>query len=381
MSKNVIINSEDSNRFSSISNLPSFSTLCPHYQERIIYAPEYVFTKQNVKLFKFFNLDDWKSCYVSHVNTSCDIQEYCMLFNSFFESCLYQIQSLASGHVTHYPKRMTLEHHIMHIWQLCFQLSLKSQTLLHTAFSLHNYQHALSMLQSNNSDGHGANLLTKYRCVLAVQNYNSLSKIEQSVLQHLSCHLSELYIAFIEKQVISDSGATQWYSVLIKPGITIDNCLYDIRQFEIKLPGCPFLGDGKGDNQNHAIVFCRGEWIQTVDANQDLTLKNAFMMPSTLLNANPKYEIGLNTSPYKLDNVQKPFVMLGLKEYIISRNLGIVADIMALQEGCFNAILQKFLALFNMRLHYGHSDICLTSFFISHGGKNNQSLLILTRSE
>jgi len=38
--------------------------------------------------------------------------------------------------------------------------------------------------------------------------------------------------------------------------------------YSIRLPGNPKLGEGKPENQNHAIVFTRGEAIQTIDMNQ-----------------------------------------------------------------------------------------------------------------
>lgn len=36
----------------------------------------------------------------------------------------------------------------------------------------------------------------------------------------------------------------------------------------MKLPGNPKLGEGKPENQNHAIVFTRGNAVQTIDMNQ-----------------------------------------------------------------------------------------------------------------
>lgn len=32
--------------------------------------------------------------------------------------------------------------------------------------------------------------------------------------------------------------------------------------------GNPVLGEGKPENQNHAIIFTRGELIQAIDMNQ-----------------------------------------------------------------------------------------------------------------
>lgn len=36
----------------------------------------------------------------------------------------------------------------------------------------------------------------------------------------------------------------------------------------MKLPGNPKLGEGKPENQNHAVIFTRGNAIQTIDMNQ-----------------------------------------------------------------------------------------------------------------
>jgi len=40
--------------------------------------------------------------------------------------------------------------------------------------------------------------------------------------------------------------------------------------YRIKLPGPAILGEGKPENQNHAIIFTRGEGLQTIDMNQVL---------------------------------------------------------------------------------------------------------------
>lgn len=38
--------------------------------------------------------------------------------------------------------------------------------------------------------------------------------------------------------------------------------------YRIKLPGPPNIGEGKPENQNHGIIFTRGEALQTIDMNQ-----------------------------------------------------------------------------------------------------------------
>jgi hypothetical protein len=53
-------------------------------------------------------------------------------------------------------------------------------------------------------------------------------------------------------------------------------------RFKIQLPGPPVLGDGKGDNQNCAIIYSRGHVLQAIDANQEGYLEECFKTTSAL---------------------------------------------------------------------------------------------------
>jgi protein involved in temperature-dependent protein secretion len=46
--------------------------------------------------------------------------------------------------------------------------------------------------------------------------------------------------------------------------------------------GVQILGEGKPENQNHAMIFCFSEAIQTVDMNQENHLAEAFKMRNLL---------------------------------------------------------------------------------------------------
>lgn len=43
----------------------------------------------------------------------------------------------------------------------------------------------------------------------------------------------------------------------------------------VQLPGQILVGEGKPNNQNHAVIFTRGEAIQAIDMNQDAALEDA----------------------------------------------------------------------------------------------------------
>lgn len=53
-------------------------------------------------------------------------------------------------------------------------------------------------------------------------------------------------------------------------------------KFRVELPGNPILGDGESDNQNHAIIFYRGEYLQLIYANQDTYLEERLKVQNVL---------------------------------------------------------------------------------------------------
>jgi len=54
--------------------------------------------------------------------------------------------------------------------------------------------------------------------------------------------------------------------------------------YSVKLPGNPKLGEGKPENQNHAIIFTRGNAVQTIDMNQVIAVLIAIWICLTFPN-------------------------------------------------------------------------------------------------
>ena len=48
------------------------------------------------------------------------------------------------------------------------------------------------------------------------------------------------------------------------------------------------VGEGKPENQNHAVIFALGEALQTIDMNQDNSLAEAFKMRNLLTELGPE---------------------------------------------------------------------------------------------
>ncbi len=82
-----------------------------------------------------------------------------------------------------------------------------------------------------------------------------------------------LRVAYIDEKPIDRSGGAQFYSCLIKgsaagggAGGAGGEGVQHV--YRIRLPGDPCLGEGKPENQNHAVIFTRGEYLQAIDMNQ-----------------------------------------------------------------------------------------------------------------
>ncbi|KAF8780309.1 hypothetical protein HU200_001692 [Digitaria exilis] len=89
-----------------------------------------------------------------------------------------------------------------------------------------------------------------------------------------------LRVAYIDEveSVKNGKPSTEYFSKLVKADIHGK----DKEIYSIKLPGNPKLGEGKPENQNHAIIFTRGNAVQTIDMNQDNYFEEALKMRNLL---------------------------------------------------------------------------------------------------
>jgi len=121
----------------------------------------------------------------------------------------------------------------------------------------------------------------------------------------------------------------------------------------IRLPGNPIIGEGKPENQNMALTWCRGNYIQTIDMNQDAHLSEGIKVRNLLA----------------IYNTYDNAIILGFPEQLISENQGSIASFAALSETVFGTLLQRFMSSpLCVRLHYGHPDIWEGSFIRTNGG-------------
>ncbi|KAK6259379.1 hypothetical protein SCA6_013853 [Theobroma cacao] len=177
----------------------------------------------------------------------------------------------------------------------------------------------------------------KFTYVVSCQVYGAQKKSPDA--RDRSCYLNilnlmltypSLRVAYIDEREESVNGRSQkvYYSVLVKGGEKLDEEIYRIR-----LPGPPTeIGEGKPENQNHAIIFTRGEALQTIDMNQDNYFEEAYKMRNVL-------EEFLKTRRKQ----RKPSI-LGLREHIFTGSVSSLAWFMSNQETSFVTIGQRILA-------------------------------------
>ncbi|ONK58441.1 uncharacterized protein A4U43_C09F12800 [Asparagus officinalis] len=97
--------------------------------------------------------------------------------------------------------------------------------------------------------------------------------------------------------------------------------------YQIKLPSPTILGEGKAETQNHAIIFTRGEGLQTTDMKQDNYLVEAFKLRNL-----PQEFVGK-----KNNGLRQPSI-LGVRVYIFTGSVSSLAWFLSNQETSFVTI-------------------------------------------
>ncbi|KAL5708603.1 Callose synthase 5 [Ranunculus cassubicifolius] len=201
----------------------------------------------------------------------------------------------------------------------------------------------------------------KFTYVATCQNYGNQKRSgdrRATDILNLMVNNPSLRVAYIDEVEERDGGKVQkvYYSVLVKAVSKSDQEIY-----RIKLPGNAKVGEGKPENQNHAIVFTRGQALQTIDMNQDNYLEEALKMRNLL-------------EEFREDHGVRPPTILGVREHIFTGSVSSLAWFMSNQETSFVTIGQRVLANpLKIRFHYGHPDVFDRLFHITRGGISKAS--------
>ncbi|KAJ6547553.1 1-3-beta-glucan synthase [Mycena capillaripes] len=264
--------------------------------------------------------------------------------------------------------------------------SLRAQTLYRTVSGMMNYSKAIKLLYRvenpdivHNFGGNTERLerelermaRRKFKFAVSMQRFSKFNKEEQENAEFLLRAYPDLQIAYLDEEPGSKGGEARLFSTLIDGHSEIDEATGKRKpKFRIELPGNPILGDGKSDNQNHAIVFYRGEYLQLIDANQDNYLEECLKIRN-VLGEFEEFSVS-SQSPYAQwghkEFNKAPIAILGTREYIFSENIGVLGDIAAGKEQTFGTMTARALAWIGGKLHYGHPDFLNATFMITRGG-------------
>ncbi|GFP98304.1 callose synthase 11 [Phtheirospermum japonicum] len=205
--------------------------------------------------------------------------------------------------------------------------------------------------------------LMKYVYVVACQMYGvhkAKGDARAEEILYLMKNNEALRVAYVD-EVHLGRDEVEYYSVLVKYDQQLKR---EVEIYRIKLPGPLKLGEGKPENQNHAIIFTRGDAVQTIDMNQDNYFEEALKMRNLLEEFKVNY------------GIRKPTI-LGVRENIFTGSVSSLAWFMSAQEMSFVTLGQRVLANpLKVRMHYGHPDVFDRFWFLTRGGISKASRVI-----
>lgn len=395
--------------------MPTFTVLIPHYTEKILLGLREIIREESqsskitvLEYLKYLHPEEW-DCFVKDTkilsaekkadqyhtvdessNTILNKKEQQNQMFSSFESVgsISTERDLVNEQMKDMPYRCFGFCSSENIYTIRTRIwaSLRSQTLYRTITGFMNYSKAIKLLYRIENPsmvalyGDNVPLLEndiesmsnrKFKMIVAMQRYLNFDENEREGVELLLKAFPYLCISFLEAHKEGDDKDLTYYSCLTNGNAPIDpKTNFRTPIYRIKLSGNPILGDGKSDNQNHSIIFYRGEYIQVIDANQDNYLEECLKIRSILREFE---EYSINTViPYipGIDYAGEPapVAIVGAREYIFSENIGVLGDIAAGKEQTFGTLFARTLAEIGGKLHYGHPDFINAIFMTTRGG-------------
>ncbi|KAL2678354.1 hypothetical protein Neosp_009100 [[Neocosmospora] mangrovei] len=368
-----------------VDNMPTFTVMIPHYSEKILFSLREIIREEDqysrltmLEYLKQLHPHEW-SCFVRDTkalagedepphDSDSEVTGQTRMERKVQDLPFYFIGFKSSA--PEYALRTR-------IWA-----SLRSQTLYRTVSGFMNYARALKLLYRVENP-EVVQLFRQYpeklelqlermarrkfRMVVAMQRYAKFKQEEQENVEFLLRAYPDLQIAYLDEEASDEGGEPRVYSSLIDGHSEVLENGLRRPKFRIQLSGNPILGDGKSDNQNHALIFYRGEYIQLIDANQDNYLEECLKIRGVLAEFDEMSVVSGYDDDSK-DNSPEPIAILGTREYIFSENVGILGDIAAGKEQTFGTLFARTLAQLGGKLHYGHPDFLNGIFMTTRGG-------------
>uniref|UniRef100_A0A0E0CUA4 1,3-beta-glucan synthase n=1 Tax=Oryza meridionalis TaxID=40149 RepID=A0A0E0CUA4_9ORYZ len=342
-----------------VSEMLSFSVFTPYYSETVLYSKDELQKRNEDGISTLFYLqkiypDEWKN-FLARINRDENTTDSELFSspNDMMELRLwasYRGQTLARTvrGMMYYRKALMLQSYLE---KLQSEVATTGLVLADIHFELSPEARAQADL--------------KFTYVVTCQIYGVQKgerKPEAADIALLMQRNEALRVAYVDivESVKNGKPSTEYYSKLVKADIHGK----DKEIYSIKLPGNFKLGEGKPENQNHAIIFTRGNAVQTIDMNQDNYFEEALKMRNLL------------EEFYQNHGKHKPSI-LGVREHVFTGSVSSLASFMSNQETSFVTLGQRVLANpLKVRMHYGHPDVFDRIFHITRGGISKASRVI-----
>ncbi|KAJ1660836.1 1,3-beta-D-glucan synthase [Dispira simplex] len=378
-----------------VENMPTFTVLTPHYSEKILLSLREII-RENDKLTRVTMLEYLKALHpVEWDNFVKDTKILAEENTSVYGG---PNQSLALSQTDGDKSENKAKTDDLPFYSIGFKsaapeftlrtriwASLRSQTLYRTISGFMNYAKAIKLLYRVESPemvhvlgGNGSEKLEKelermarrkFKFLVSMQRFAKFNKEERESVDFLLRTYPDLQIAYLDEVPSEVEGELpRVFSCLIDGHSEVGPDGKLKPYYRIELPGNPILGDGKSDNQNHSVIFYRGEYMQLIDANQDNYLEEALKIRN-VLGEFEQYSVPA-VSPYSpaAEPQPAPVAIVGAREFIFSQNIGVLGDVAAGKEATFGTLTQRIMAKVGGKLHYGHPDFLNAVFMTTRGG-------------
>ncbi|KAL9998307.1 putative 1,3-beta-glucan synthase [Helianthus debilis subsp. tardiflorus] len=342
-----------------VEKMMAFSVLTPYYDEDVLYKKESLRNPNDDGISTLFYLqkiyeDEWENFMERMRGDGMENDD------EIFTTRSRDLRVWASY------RGQTLSRTVRGM--MYYYRALKILAYLDTASEMEMQQGSMGLWGSRNLhqsravNEFGA-VMMKFTYVVACQIYGTQKRKGESQAEDIANLMKNneaLRVAYVD-EVHLGRGEVEYYSVLVKYNQQLKQ---EEEIYRIKLPGPMKLGEGKPENQNHAIIFTRGDALQTIDMNQDHSFEEALKMRNLL-------------EEFKINHgIRKPTI-LGVRENIFTGSVSSLAWFMSTQEMSFVTLGQRVLANpLKVRMHYGHPDVFDRFWFLTRGGVSKASKVI-----
>ncbi|TYG74344.1 hypothetical protein ES288_D04G175400v1 [Gossypium darwinii] len=341
----------------------------PHYNEEVLYSKEQLRTENEDGISILYYLqtiydDDWKN-FMERIDLR--------LWASYRGQTLFRTIRGVIGMMYYYralkmlafldsASEMDIREGIQELGSVGEDVSLDgfNSKVSPSSKSLGGASSSLNLLFKGHEKGAS---LMKFTYVVACQIYGAQKDKKDphaKEILYLMKHNEALRVAYVD-DVSVGRDEKEYYSVLVKYDQQLQK---EVEIYHVQLPSPLKLGEGKPENQNHAIIFTRGDAVQTIDMNQENYFEETLKMRNLLEEYKSYY------------GIRKPTI-LGVREHIFTGSVSSLTWFMSAQETSFVTLGQRVLANpLKIRMHYGHPDIFNRFWVLTQGGISKVSRMV-----